>query len=90
MYRGSRDGFNANAFHSLCDGKANTVTIIQTDGNYVFGGYTASPWKSDDSYGNDPTAFIFSLRKNGNLVQFADQKFKVKDASTASKFLNTN
>ena len=45
---------------------------------------------SDDSYGNDPTAFIFSLRKNGNLVQFADQKFKVKDASTASKFLNTN
>jgi hypothetical protein len=80
LYRGSRDGFTPQAFHSKCDGKAKTVTIIQTDSNYVFGGYTASPWKSDYSYGNDPTAFIFSLRRNGEQN---NQKFKVNDSRTA-------
>jgi hypothetical protein len=64
------------AFHYKCDGKNKTVTIIKTDGNYVFGGYTASSWKSDrGTYGYDPTAFIFSLRKNG--VTKLDPKFKV-------------
>ena len=80
LYRGSRDGFTAKAFHSKCNGKANTVTIIQTSNNYVFGGYTAAPWKSDGSYGNDPTAFIFSLRKNGILNY---SKFMISDPSTA-------
>jgi hypothetical protein len=66
LYRGSRDGFTPQAFHSNCDGKKRTVTIIKSDSDYVFGGYTASPWKSDNgTYGNDPTAFIFNLRQNG-------------------------
>jgi hypothetical protein len=39
LYRATRDGFDASSFHSKCDGKANTVTIIKTDSNYVFGGY---------------------------------------------------
>jgi hypothetical protein len=29
LYRGSRDGFSAKAFHSKCDYKANTLTIIK-------------------------------------------------------------
>jgi hypothetical protein len=82
LYRGSRDGFTPRAFHSKCDGKANTVTIIKTDKNYVFGGYTASPWKSDrGTYGSDSTAFIFSLRKNG--LTKVNPKFKVVDAARA-------
>jgi hypothetical protein len=80
LYRGTRDGFIASSFHSLCNETANTVTVIKTDSDYVFGGYTASPWKSDYSYGNDPTAFIFSLRRNGEQN---NQKFTVNDARTA-------
>lgn len=42
-YRGSLDGWAASTFHSRCDGKKNTVTIIEK-GSYVFGGYTDAPW----------------------------------------------
>ena len=33
------DGWAASTFHSNCDGKCPTVTIVQV-GSYVFGGYT--------------------------------------------------
>ena len=42
-YRASLHRWDALIFHSLCDGKKNTVTIIESN-QYVFGGYTAAPW----------------------------------------------
>ena len=42
----SRDGwdnFNSN-FHSNCDDKGPTLTIVRV-GQYVFGGYTSATWK---------------------------------------------
>ena len=35
------DGWAASTFHSNCDGKGPTVTIIQVD-SYIFGGYASS------------------------------------------------
>jgi hypothetical protein len=29
LYRGTRDGFDSNDFHSRCDGHANTLTILK-------------------------------------------------------------
>ena len=60
LYRATRDGFESRSFHLKCDGKANTVTIIKTNGNYVFGGYTAAKWTSMGVYVNDTSA-IFSV-----------------------------
>jgi hypothetical protein len=37
------------------------MTIIQSNNNYLFGGYTSIPWTSDNSYKNDTTAFLFTL-----------------------------
>ena len=73
LYRATRDGFSASAFHLKCDGKPNTLTIIKNNFNYVFGGYTSAKWLSDRSYCADSTAFIFSLRRNGisNSTKFA-------------------
>ena len=65
MYRASRDGFAGTAFHDRCDNVPNTVTIIRNALNFVFGGFTAARWTSNNSYIADPTAFIFSLRRNG-------------------------
>jgi hypothetical protein len=48
LYRATRDGFTASAFHEKCDGKENTITIIKTNGNYVFGGYTSAKWNSNN------------------------------------------
>jgi hypothetical protein len=82
LYKLTRDGYGLSTFHSKCDGKSNTVTIIKTNSNYVFGAYTAAMWKSDGTYtyGYDTTAFIFSLRRNG--ISY-NEKYMVRDPSFA-------
>ena len=42
-YRATSHRWNVETFHNRCDGKSNTVTIVQK-GQYVFGGYTDIPW----------------------------------------------
>ena len=42
-WRASVDGWAASTFHSRCDGKGSTVTIIRV-GRFIFGGYTSIPW----------------------------------------------
>ncbi|XP_074627699.1 hemicentin-1-like isoform X2 [Acropora palmata] len=44
-WRAKTDGWAASTFHSNCDGKGPTVTIIQV-GSYIFGGYTDVSWSS--------------------------------------------
>ena len=39
LYRASRDGWAASNFHSCCDSKGPTVTVVKS-GNYIFVGYT--------------------------------------------------
>jgi hypothetical protein len=80
LYRASRDGFEASSFHEKCDGKKNTITIIKTNGNYVFGGYTAIKWERNFGYIPDSKAFIFSLRRSGVSC---NHKLKVKHENYA-------
>ena len=42
-YRGSEQNFSASAFHSLCDFKGPTVTVVRVNQN-VFGGYNDKNW----------------------------------------------
>ena len=42
-WRASADGWASTTFHSLCDSKGPTVTIIRV-GKYIFGGYTSTSW----------------------------------------------
>ena len=41
--RAKTDGWASFTFHSKCDGKGPTVTIIKV-GSYIFGGYTDQSW----------------------------------------------
>ena len=43
-WRASVDGWAASTFHSGCDNKGPTVTIIRVGGTYIFGGYTKLSW----------------------------------------------
>ena len=70
LYKATRDGFTPDAFHSRCNNVANTVTVISNNLNHVFGGFTAAKWSSTIGYIADPTAFIFSLRRNGGVTNF--------------------
>ena len=45
LFRGSRDGFEAQTFHSKCDNRGPTVTIVKS-GNYIFGGFSEKSWDS--------------------------------------------
>ena len=80
LYRATRDGFTAQAFHSRCDGKTNTITIIKNNLNYVFGGYSSESWDSSSRHIYDPKAFLFSLRRDGKSY---NDKFTIKNSEYA-------
>ncbi|KAJ4460258.1 hypothetical protein PAPYR_3656 [Paratrimastix pyriformis] len=64
LYRGSRDGFEAAAFHRACDGHAGTVVVVLTASGNLLGGYASVAWDAvPDDYVADPYAFLFSLRR---------------------------
>ena len=45
-YHARTDGWFAVDFHSRCDDKGPTVTLLQVD-DYVFGGYASVSWTSE-------------------------------------------
>jgi len=61
LYRGSRDGFSAQNFHSKCDYKGPTVTVIKSTTGHLFGGYNADSWDSTSGWKTNPQCFIFTL-----------------------------
>jgi hypothetical protein len=63
LWRGSRDGFLAQDFHSRCDGHTNTATLIlDTDGN-VFGGFRSDAWgRRRGRLSRFAREFLFTLR----------------------------
>lgn len=84
LYRGSKHGFEAAAFHEKCDFMDNTVVVVQAaeNGN-VFGGYTAAPWKSPHNFEfvEDRSAFLFLLSNKTNARDKA-QLFAVQPEET--------
>jgi hypothetical protein len=66
LWRGSRDGFGSRRFHGRCDGRRNTLIVIQdTDGN-LFGGYTPVKWdasaREDSEEDVGQKSFLFTLK----------------------------
>ena len=49
IYRASRNGWAAANFHSCCDNKGPTVTVVKY-GNCIFGGYTEHPWENGKTF----------------------------------------
>ncbi len=70
LYRGSRDGINAGAFHSKCDNKGSTITIMKCGSGWVFGGFSDIPWwtSTADSYKTSSNAFLFTLKNPHNIA----------------------
>eukprot|EP01084_Bolivina_argentea_P294430 506569_1 len=72
IHRGSMHGYSAKEFHTNCDNKTPTITIVlATDGN-IFGGYTSIQWNTIPAYTRqyyggvkDVSSVVFLLRYNG-------------------------
>lgn len=58
LYRASRDGLTAEAFHERCDGHAPTLTIVKSEGGFIFGGYTQEAW---DMFSDLKVNFVTTL-----------------------------
>jgi len=75
IYKGSVNGFGGADFHKNCDNKGETVSVICSTSNYLFGGYTPASWTSAGNYTNSPPSFLFTLTNPANVP---------------AKYLNTN
>ncbi|KAL3875162.1 hypothetical protein ACJMK2_038090, partial [Sinanodonta woodiana] len=62
----SKDGCDSDTFHTLCNNKGPTVTVLYNTNDSVFGGYTSIAWTSRNRYYEDTSAFLFQLRFSGN------------------------
>jgi len=62
IYRGSRDGFDAQGFHTFCDDQGPTLVVCKaaTTGK-VFGGYTSESWSRENKFVADRNAYLFSI-----------------------------
>eukprot|EP00957_Ditylum_brightwellii_P139481 10630243-Ditylum_brightwellii.AAC.1 len=67
LYRASSDGWSSSEFHDNCDDKGPTLTIIQSTGGYVFGGFCDTAWSSDERDKTSPKAFLFTLKCHSGL-----------------------
>jgi hypothetical protein len=65
LYRASSHGFSSQNFHSHCDNKANTLTVIKTTNGNIFGGFTQQTWEGS-GYKIDNNAFLFGLVNQEN------------------------
>ena len=61
LFKASINGFGSSNFHSLCDGKNNTLTLVETTAGRRFGGFTDAQWDKSSSYKTGSNGFIFSL-----------------------------
>nr|XP_020670923.1 interferon-induced protein 44-like [Pogona vitticeps] len=81
LYKGSVHGYNANAFHSICNRQGPTVVVGYNGSGYIFGGFTVESYTSSEGYLNDGKAFLFRLKgKDGELGPL---KIPVKMANQA-------
>jgi len=63
IYKATDHGFTAAKFHSLCDNKGPTLTLIKTVAGHTFGGFTTISWDSSNTWKNDTQSFLFSVDK---------------------------
>ena len=65
LFKMSRDGSNCSDFHRTCDNKGKTLTIIETDNGYKFGGFTPLDWENSNPYKEkkDDLTFLFSINQ---------------------------
>jgi hypothetical protein len=61
IYKATKDGFTAAAFHQKCDNISHTLVIVRSDKGKTFGGYLDLPWSSASSYNNTSKSWLFSM-----------------------------
>ncbi|XP_078345359.1 neuropilin-1a-like [Oculina patagonica] len=78
-YRATEHGWDASAFHSRCDFKGPTVTLVEVN-KFIFGGFTDLDWGGSTGFKRSSSSFLFTLR---NMDNTAGVKLGVQNAARA-------
>ena len=90
LYRATRDGFGAAAFHSKCDNHANTLTVVKSSLGFVFGGFTSQLWNNCTCYRSDAAAYLLNLRRSVPGFNVATDARRFDVTATGSAILAYN
>ena len=66
LYQATRDGFEANTFHNMCDGQGPTLVVLRSNG-FLFGGFSPAPWSKSGAYVSNASTFLFTLTNPHNI-----------------------
>ena len=65
IFRASEHNFESSEFHLACDGHSNTITLIKSNFDNIFGGYTIISWPCKDRKEVDKhESFLFLLQSH--------------------------
>jgi hypothetical protein len=70
IYKMSVNGSNSEDFHKCCDDKGATLTIIETENNFIFGGFTALNWKYNGRINNYMRRYEDEKKYDKNKITF--------------------
>ena len=71
----------ASYFHYCCDGKGPTLTVVQSEHEQIFGGYTSIPWSRSIAYHTDSSAFLFQLNRSTLHFPYRNKECAVRHHS---------
>ena len=82
LYRGSENDFSSAVFHSKCDNKGPTITIVKSEKGNIFGGYSPVMWESSNSWGEDihKDSFLFSITRSSKHI-ILNPKFAIDNCA---------
>merc|ERR1712113_1103450 len=60
-------------FYKKCDGKGANISIIKSENQCIFGGYTSKSWHNKNNWISDDCAWLYSLRNKKKC----QKKFKI-------------
>ena len=62
LYQATKHGDTSEDFKKHCNNKGPTLTIIKSENDEIFGGFTKSNWNNENfAYGQDEDAFLYSI-----------------------------
>eukprot|EP01083_Nonionella_stella_P258302 883074_1 len=77
LARGTTNGMKQSIFHEYCDGKQNTICLLDIHSTgFICGGYASSAWQSTDSnyQVKDDNAYLFVIRPKSKRKIFHRKK----------------
>lgn len=73
LLSGAMSALTPAAFHSTCDNKGPTLTLLRC-GKQYHGGYASVSWNCGNQYLQDPQAFLFRFKHHGRQRAVNDQE----------------